>query len=303
LKELENIFSKGLKDLNLNDDLSLFNVVSKHINIESDIILKALLNTLYTNADSGLDAKDISFKDFMNTVDGTKAIFPEKGMGNLVTRFSKYLKDYISLEKEVTGFYYDKNLKLNKIIFKDNTTGIENIIYAKKLINTMPIGVLNSLNESQHNLPKEFTKEISKIKMGSLNKIILEMKDKFFNELDVEDYTNIVIRSNKMNSQLIFLAKPSDNIIVSFVGGDKSIELQKKKSSAIDYALKFLKSAFDSNFIQDNLVSAKFTEWNNDRYSLGSYSSVEEGALEARQIYSTPIGSHLFFAGEAYLDE
>ena len=56
---------------------------------------------------------------------------------------------------------------------------------------------------------------------------------------------------------------------------------------------------FGQENLQDQLEFARFVDWPNDPYSKMAYSYVPVGAAGLRAALAAPIGSTLFFAGEA----
>jgi monoamine oxidase len=50
--------------------------------------------------------------------------------------------------------------------------------------------------------------------------------------------------------------------------------------------------------LRQNLLSVHYHDWQHDPYSMGAYSFVPAGAVEASQELSQPYADTLFFAGE-----
>ncbi|WP_410966273.1 hypothetical protein, partial [Salmonella sp. SAL4449] len=53
-----------------------------------DDICSSLISTVYSSADTGLDAGDISFVDYCNTMPSNPGLYPEDGMGTLLKAYT-----------------------------------------------------------------------------------------------------------------------------------------------------------------------------------------------------------------------
>src|ERR1044071_4291793 len=93
------------------------------------------------------------------------------------------------------------------------------------------MGVLQSwIKEKKILLPAAKAALINNIRMGYLNKNILVMDEVFFTGNNITSFTNINIRSNRLNEDANFLAihMHDQYYLINFIGGKKSLLYEKK---------------------------------------------------------------------------
>lgn len=88
-------------------------------------------------------------------------------------------------------------------------------------------------------------------------------------------------------------------IIEGYVGGRLAAELEAAGERAFaDFAAAELIGLMGAE-IRKELVFLTATAWGSDPWSLGSYSASLPGGAEQRAVLAAPVGTNLFFAGEA----
>lgn len=275
-------------------DISLKDALAELLD---DDICRSLINTVYSSTDTGLDAGDISFLDYYNTMPSNPGLFPEDGMGTLFKAYARQVKDFISLNKEVISVTHHNNLV--KLVYTDTRTETTSEVYGKTLVVTVSIGVLQSwIKENRIQLSLEKKKAINAIKMGKLNKNIFLMEEKFFIDNNIRSFTHINIRSNRLARDANFLAiiMNGNHYLINFIGGKKSMEYEKKGTSyARKEGLRILASAFGAD-VYEFCVDSYLSHWNTDKYFRGAYSAAAD--FNARLQLSKPLDRHIYRAGE-----
>jgi monoamine oxidase len=224
-------------------------------------------------------------------------LFPEDGMGTLLKAFARPLKTFISLEKEVLSV--QPKGRTAKVEYKDTITGAKFEAYAKTVVLTVSIGVLQSwIKEKKVVLPQDKVNIINTIRMGKLNKNIFSMDEKFFTDNSIRSFTHINIRSNHLAKDANFLAVEmyGHYYLINFVGGKKSLEYEKRGTAyARKDGLRILASAFGDD-VYDFCLDSYLSKWNHNEYFLGAYSSATD--FNARIELSKPLDKHIYRAGE-----
>lgn len=264
-----------------------------------DDICRSLIATVYSSTDTGLDAGEISFMDYCSTMPSNPGLYPEDGMGTLLKAYTRPVKNYIALNKEVIGVKTLKNLHKVTYIDADNKQRFD--LYAKMLVITVSIGVLQHwIKEKRIALAAEKVRAINNIKMGNLNKNILVMEERFFTDNNIRSFTHINIRSNHLNRDASFLAVEMYNkhYLINFVGGQWSLEYEKRGTAyARNDSLRILASAFGPD-VYDLCTDSYLSRWTNDKFHYGAYSSVLKGNFDSRLELSQPLARNMYRAGE-----
>ncbi|MEX6688321.1 FAD-dependent oxidoreductase [Danxiaibacter flavus] len=295
---IENTIKK-IERRELPSDISLKDAFSKIFN---DDLCRSLISTIYSNTDTGLDAEEISFMDYINTMPSNPGLFPQDGMGTLLKAYARSIRNYISFSKEVISVKSEKGSIL--VACRDSITNATFELSTKMLVITISVGVLKSwIKEKRIALPEEKVSVINSLQMGYLNKNILLMDELFFDENHISSFTHINIRSNRLNRDANFLALKmfGKHILINFVGGKKSLEYEKKGTAyARNASLKILASVF-GKVVFDYCKDSYLSQWNKDKYFLGAYSAASRNNFQARLLLSQPLDKNIFKAGEEVL--
>lgn len=264
-----------------------------------DDICSSLISTVYSSTDTGLDAGDISFVDYCNTMPSNPGLYPEDGMGTLLKAYTRPVKNYIALNKEVLQVQKEK--ELFKVEYLDTSNNEHFDLYAKKLVITVSIGVLQRwIKEKRISLPAQKVRAINNIKMGNLNKNILVMDERFFTDNNIRSFTHINIRSNRLDRDASFLAMTMHNkyYLINFVGGEWSLQYEKRGTAyARNDSLRILASAFGPD-VYDFCLDSYLSQWTQNKYFYGAYSNALKNNFDSRFELSKPLAPNLYRAGE-----
>lgn len=168
---------------------------------------------------------------------------------------------------------------------------------ADKVILTVPITILKS-NDIKFNppLPEEKTAAFSKIGMGAGMKIILKFSKRFWKEDTAsifgpgyisEFYASGLGRSN------------FNNVLTALTNGENAEHLSFEDKEAAKIAVKELDKIFGGTVASRTLIDSYIMDWFKHPYIRGTFSYPTIGSLNARNTAAQPIGSKLYFAGEA----
>jgi monoamine oxidase len=90
-------------------------------------------------------------------------------------------------------------------------------------------------------------------------------------------------------------------VLTGWVGGPRSAALSGLTSDELaEKACSTLARIFnlEANQVRDLLLSCHTHDWSKDPFTLGAYSYVATGGLDASRQLSQPVANTLFFAGE-----
>ena len=182
---------------------------------------------------------------------------------------------------------------------------------ARRLIVTLPLGVLQSGNVT-------FTPQLTakdeaarKLAVGHVVKVTLRFRERFWDDLTLptEDGKQSELKD------FAFIHAPDElpptwwtqlpartPVLIGWAGGTRAERLSTASQDALrDRSLEALSHIFavPPNFLEDSLVDFYTHNWTADQFSLGAYSYIPVGGLEAQAELATPVEDTIYFAGEA----
>ena len=210
--------------------------------------------------------------------------------------------------------YYRKDVpvKLNTTVseIKWGGKGVQVVtnkgtINAKACIITTSVGILRAEKiKFSPKLPLRKYEAFEGITMGTSNRVIMELKNKFVGRFKKD--TNFYSKINSNGAQSPegigygLLKMGGTNLCLFALNGEFSRNLENEGSQAmIDFVVNQLKSNFGSKFYDKYFVKALATGWNKNPFTLGAYSGAIPGKAGLRPRLKRPVGDRIFFAGEA----
>ena len=182
---------------------------------------------------------------------------------------------------------------------------------ARRLLVTLPLGVLQSGSVSF--VPQLTAKDeaAQKLALGHVVKVTLRFRERFWDDLTLP--TN-----NGKQGELkdfAFIHAPDElpptwwtqlpartPVLIGWAGGTRAERLVNAGNDALrDRSLEALSHIFavPPNFLEDSLVEFYTHNWTTDPFSLGAYSYVPVGGLDAQAELAAPVEDTIYFAGEA----
>ena len=210
--------------------------------------------------------------------------------------------------------YYRKDVpvKLNTIVseIKWGGKGVQVVtnkgtINAKACIVTVSAGVLKAEKiKFTPDLPLRNRKALESVSMTVSNRVLMQLKKKFYGKFKSD--TNFYIKCNSNGAKSPetisygLLKMSGTNVSLFGISGQFSRDLENEGSEAmIDFVLNKLKSTYGSKFYEKYFIKAIATGWANNPFTLGAYSGGVPGKSKLRRDIKFPVGDRIFFAGEA----
>jgi len=210
--------------------------------------------------------------------------------------------------------YYRKDVpvKLNTIVgeIKWGGKGVQVVtnkgtINAKACIVTTSIGVLKAEKiKFSPALPSRKIKALDGISMTYSNRVLMQLKKKFYRKFKNDTWFNTKCNSNGAKSPETYygsLKMGGSNVSLFGMSGQFAKDLGDEGDEAmIDFILNDLKSTFGSKFYKKYFIKAKAIAWSKNPFTLGAYTGAIPGkAKNLRRELRMPVGDRIFFAGEA----
>lgn len=163
---------------------------------------------------------------------------------------------------------------------------------------TVPLGVLkaNRITFSPA-LTRAKRGAISRLGVGTLNKLYLGFGERFWDDREAIGYQSAERGEWSLWMDLEHIL--GEPILLAFNAATFGAKLESySDQKTLDAAMATLRTIYGRNI--PDAQSAMITRWNQETYSLGSYSHIPLGATgRDYRILSVPSGDRLFWAGEA----
>ncbi|WP_263381869.1 flavin monoamine oxidase family protein [Granulicella arctica] len=178
------------------------------------------------------------------------------------------------------------------------------ILRAKRAIITLPLGILQSNAVPITPTPGNLPTLISKIQMGQVCRFTLIFRERFWADLQPQPAASalsFLFATTEMPPVWWTPHPATSAIITGWVGGPRSTPLLAHTPEALaNQACETLARIFSlpDAHLHDLLLACETHNWQTDPYTLGAYSYIGTGGLNAPNEMTEPIANTLYFAGE-----
>jgi len=298
------------KMMNSNYDTSLRNIVNQyatHANLNAfkkSVLDMFLATTITQDLAASLNKLSLWFWDSGKIFRGDD-FFLNEGYTPLFEANAAKIHSKIETQAVVEKINYRRSQ--TKVSYLD-ADGVKQVIKAKKVLVTVPLGVLKARTiQFQPKLPKGHKKAFSQVGMGLLNKIFM-----FWNTADVfwPTKTEWLTEITRRQTQFEFYNPHSLNngrpFLIGIVAGNEAKYVEEQfgdnnaeyESEMLQRAMLHLRNMFGQNIT--NPAKVYVTKWGLDPFSRGSYSYNKVGVKKiARAEMRKPVKDRIYFAGEA----
>lgn len=186
--------------------------------------------------------------------------------------------------------------------FASTFGGAVQTVTAKKVVITVPLGVLQAEAIRFDPEPTDLLHAAKQLRFGQVVRMILRFQKAFWEEN--EDLAGAgFLLSNEKHFPTWWTALPiRARSITAWSSGPGSDELLgMPQVEIVKVALRDLSRIIGTpeNRLVESLDAAYFHDWHADVFARGAYSYVPVGALNARETMAIPVSGTLYFAGEA----
>lgn len=242
---------------------------------------------------------------------------PGSGFKPALDFFANPFLQHIQLNTQVVEIDYGSANQLVKITSTDVNTGATNIHYARAVICTVSLGVLKhgDLNFVP-SLPYTKTQAIENMAMGSKNKCIMYWDPLASTTTDLSWWpwgkSEMLLINDEdddwSNKEWTFISndqnhRGNENIFVltAWIGGVQSDQSEEKTDEeTLEHVLGNIRKMFPNSFVPEP-TNYVVTRWKSDPFTRGTYSYYSAGVDygQTANALAAPVGSKLYFAGEA----
>jgi monoamine oxidase len=180
------------------------------------------------------------------------------------------------------------------------------VVEADKAIITLPLAVLQQRRVIFNPVPEEIFAAADKMVMGAARRLVLRFRTAFWRELPVKgaDKMHFLFSGGSATGKEPFNAWWTPNpdptpLLTGWIGGPRA-QTPATQDTLLDAGLVALARYFSMTemALREQLVSSHTWDWSTDPFSLGAYSYVGVGGMDAPARLATPVEDTLFFAGE-----
>jgi monoamine oxidase len=175
---------------------------------------------------------------------------------------------------------------------------------SKRAIITVPLGVLQAGTLAIEPHPEAILNAASQLRMGQATRFSLLFREPFWTKFPASDPIgdlNFLFSFGELPPVWWTTHPHPSPLLTGWVGGPRSASLSGLTSDQLaDRACSTLARIFslETARVRELLLACHYHDWRNDPYSLGAYSYVAKGGIDASQQLCQPVENTLFFAGE-----
>jgi monoamine oxidase len=233
----------------------------------------------------GKDLADVSTVDLARSAQRDNGAFCRQGLGTLLAKLAPM--GAILLATPVTRIDWGRS-----VVEIQTTKGS---FRGSAAIVTVSTDVL-AAGKIKFDLPKRHLDAANKLKLGSRDRVALEM---IGNPLGLRADELVFEKSENRETAAIFANLSCSTLCMVDIAGSFGRDLASKGQAAMaDFAITWLAGLY-GNEIKNSVKRQRATQWSQEPWVLGAASVAVPGGQSARKIMTEPVSSRIFFAGEA----
>lgn len=235
-----------------------------------------------------------------DSINETSLFRPVFGYATLFEKLSYRLKEHGALRF---------NMNVREIrwtpgkaeILVSTATGDE-IFHARKVVISVPLGVLKSEHFKLNPFPKHLTPVFEHIEMGHVQKLVFRFQNRFWEDVCKKPVAFVHAGPDTYFPTWWTMLPMRSFHLVAWQGGPKALEMSLwSQEDRIKKALQTLSQWTQKpmSYLMKEMQSCDAHDWTLDPFSQGAYSYVKTGGQVYASHFSRPVKSTLYFAGEA----
>jgi monoamine oxidase len=174
-------------------------------------------------------------------------------------------------------------------------TETDQVFEAAAAVITLPLGVLQARRVAFVPQPVEILDAADRLAMGTAARVVYEFNHAFWSNFSKLKGVSFLFAPDAIPPTWWTTAPWPDSMLTGWVAGRRADQLNQAELP--ETGLATLAGLLGSD-LRKHLVRSHQHDWKNDVYSLGSYTYVPRGAIQASDELSVPVEKTLFFAGE-----
>jgi monoamine oxidase len=234
--------------------------------------------------------------------------------GDRVFRFAGGY-DAVPLHLLMTVPHYESKLRLNTVVervewargsvcvsTRNGLTGLGQQWRARRVVITVPLGVLQAGSIEFLPEPKEILQAARELRIGHAYRVVLRFREAFWESQEELKDAGFILSSEEFFPTWWTTLAVRAPILTGWSAGAHANSLQGlKQEEILEKALTSLARilGFPEHSVRSQLAAIYCHDWCADEFARGAYSYVPAGGLWARKQIAVPVSDTLYFAGEA----
>jgi len=231
--------------------------------------------------------------------EGDRAFYVSRGYDRVVQYLASRIVDY--------GGSIRLNSPVRRIRWSPSSVKViddKQTFSSKRAIITVPLGVLQAGTLAIEPQPEAILNAAAQLRMGEATRFSLLFREPFWTKLPASDPTedlNFLFSFGELPPVWWTTHPHPSPLLTGWVGGPRSAALAGLTSDELaDRACSTLARIFslETTEVRELLLAFHHHDWRNDPFSLGAYSYIAKGGIDASRQLTQPVENTLFFAGE-----
>jgi monoamine oxidase len=189
-----------------------------------------------------------------------------------------------------------------RVEFTSRPDGSMQTVTAQKVIVAVPLGVLQANVIRFDPEPMEALHEANRLRFGHVFRVVMRFRKAIWNETEKFESAGFFLSNEKHFPTWWTTLPVISPLITGWSAGARTDELiGLPQSEIVNLALRDLARILNVNKhrLAGSVEAVHIHNWQSDPWTRGAYSYVPAGAMIARERLAQPIGTSLYFAGEA----
>jgi monoamine oxidase len=177
-------------------------------------------------------------------------------------------------------------------------TVTDRLFHATAAVITLPLGVLQAKSVLFRPPPGIILQAADTLAMGSAGRVVYEFDRGFWSQFAALDGLSFLFAPDCTPPTWWTTSPMPSSLLTGWIAGRKATKL--KPSGLPEIGLATLAAILSSSpaDVGKHLTRSHLHDWQADEYSLGAYTYVPRGGIQASDELSVPVEATLFFAGE-----
>jgi monoamine oxidase len=172
------------------------------------------------------------------------------------------------------------------------------ILPAKAAILTLPLAVLQARRVAISPQPTEIFKAADSLVMGLAARVVYELESAFWKEFPSLKGVSFFFAPEATPPTWWTTSPKPGSTLTGWIAGRKAKRLEMDLLPELGLETLSVMLGSPLHDVKRHLLRWHMHDWQTDPYSLGAYSYVPRGAIDASDQLSQPVAQTLFFAGE-----
>jgi monoamine oxidase len=174
----------------------------------------------------------------------------------------------------------------------------DRVFQAAAAIITVPLGVLQARSVAFAPQPVQILAAADRLAMGTAARVVYEFDPGFWSRFTSLQGVRFIFAPDAVPPTWWTTHPRKDSMLTGWIGGRKAINLNMTNLPETGLATLARILGSDAPGVRKHLVRWHQHDWQTDPNSLGAYTYVPRGAIQASDELSVPVEATLFFAGE-----